>query len=70
MKVLNNKEQNELIRKFIELNSLIVNSNIDLKAFELLAHIIFSALDTKHINKVKNELKNEQQRENKKITKV
>lgn len=56
MKILNNKEQNELIRNFIELNSLIVNSNIDLKAFELLAHIIFSVLDMKHIHKVKIEL--------------
>ena len=56
MKILNNKEQNKLIKKIIELNSLIVNSNVDLKAFDLLGDIMCSALDMKHTNKVKDTL--------------
>lgn len=56
MKILNNKEQNKLIEKIMELNSLIANSNADLKAFDLLGDIMCSALDMRHTNKVKDAL--------------
>ena len=56
MKILNNKEQNKLIEKIMELNSLIANSNVDLKAFDLLGDIMCSALDMRHTNKVKDAL--------------
>ena len=56
MKILNNKEQNKLIEKIMELNSLIANSNVDLKAFDLLGDIMCSVLDMRHTNKVKNVL--------------
>ena len=56
MKILSNKEQNKLIEKIMELNSLIANSNADLKAFDLLGDIMCSALDMRHTNKVKDAL--------------
>ena len=56
MKILNNKEQNKLIEKIMELNSLIANSNVDLEAFDLLGDIMCSALDMRHTNKVKDVL--------------
>lgn len=56
MKILNNKEQNKLIEKIMELNSLIANSNVDLKAFDLLGDIMSSVLDMRHTNKVKDAL--------------
>ena len=56
MKILNNKEQNKLIEKIMELNSLIANSNVDLEAFDLLGDIMCSVLDMRHINKVKDAL--------------
>lgn len=56
MKILNNKEQNKLIKKIMELNSLIANSNADLKAFDLLGDIMSSVLDMRHTNKVKDAL--------------
>lgn len=56
MKILSNKEQNKLIEKIMELNSLIANSNADLKAFDLLGDIMCSALDMRHTNKVKDTL--------------
>ena len=56
MKILSNKEQNKLIEKIMELNSLIANSNADLKAFDLLGDIMSSALDMRHTNKVKGAL--------------
>ena len=56
MKILNNKEQNKLIKKIMELNLLIANSNVDLKAFDLLGDIMYSALDMRHTNKVKDAL--------------
>ena len=56
MKILNNKEQNKLIEKIMELNSLIANSNVDLKAFDLLGDIMCSVLDMRHTNKVKDVL--------------
>lgn len=56
MKILNNKEQNKLIKKIMELNSLIANSNVDLKAFDLLGDIMSSVLDMRHTNKVKDAL--------------
>ena len=40
----------------MELNSLIANSNADLKAFDLLGDIMCSALDMRHTNKVKDAL--------------
>lgn len=56
MKILNNKEQNKLIKKIMELNSFIANSNADLKAFDLLGDIMSSVLDMRHTNKVKDAL--------------
>ena len=56
MKILNNKEQNKLIEKIMELNSLIANSNVDLEAFDLLGDIMCLALDMRHTNKVENAL--------------
>lgn len=56
MKILSNKEQNKLIEKIMELNSLIANSNADLKAFDLLGDIMSSVLDMRHTNKVKDAL--------------
>ena len=56
MKILNNKEQNKLIEKIMELNSLIANSNVDLKAFDLLGDIMCSALDMRHTIRVKDAL--------------
>ena len=56
MKILNNKKQNELFEKVKELNSLIVKSNIDIKAFDLLADIGCLVLDMRHLFKLKNEL--------------
>ena len=56
MKILNNKEQNKLIEKIMELNSLIANSNVDLEAFDLLGDIMSLALDMRHTNKVKDAL--------------
>lgn len=56
MKILNNKEQNKLIEKIMELNSLIANSNIDLEAFDLLGDIMCLALDMRHTNKAKDAL--------------
>ena len=56
MKILNNKEQNKLIEKIMELNSLIANSNVDLEAFDLLGDIMGSVLDMRHTNKVKDAL--------------
>lgn len=56
MKILNNKEQNKLIEKIMELNSLIANSNVDLKAFDLLGDIMCLALDMRHTNKTKDAL--------------
>ena len=56
MKILSNKEQNKLIEKIMELNSLIAKSNADLKAFDLLGDIMCSALDMRHTNKVKDTL--------------
>ena len=59
MKILNNKKQNELFEKIKELNSLIVKSDIDIKAFDLLADIGCSVLDMKHLYKVQYELNKE-----------
>ena len=56
MKILNNKEQNKLIEKIMELNSLIANSNVDLEAFDLLGDIMCSALDMRHTIRVKDAL--------------
>lgn len=56
MKILNNKKQNELFEKIKELNSLIVKSDIDIKAFDLLADIGCSVLDIKHLYKIENEI--------------
>lgn len=56
MKILNNKEQNKLIEKIMDLNSLIANSNADLKVFDLLGDIMCSVLDMRHTNKVKDAL--------------
>ena len=56
MKILNNKEQDKLIKKIMELNSLIANSNVDLEAFDLLGDIMCSVLDMRHTNKVKDAL--------------
>ena len=56
MKILNNKKQNELFEKIKELNSLIVKSDIDIKAFDLLADIGCSVLDMKHLYKIENEI--------------
>lgn len=40
----------------MELNLFIANSNVDLKAFDLLGDIMYSALDMRHTNKVKDAL--------------
>lgn len=56
MKILSNKEQNKLIEKIMELNSLIANSNVDLEAFDLLGDIMCSALDMRHTIRVKDAL--------------
>ena len=56
MKILNNKEQNKLIEKIMELNLLIANSNADLEAFDLLGDIMSLALDMRHTNKVEDAL--------------
>ena len=56
MKILNNKEQNKLIEKIMELNSFIANSNIDLEAFDLLGDIMSLALDMRHTIRVKDAL--------------
>ena len=56
MKTLNNKEQNKLIEKIMELNSLIANSNVDLEAFDLLGDIMCSALEMRHTIRVKDAL--------------
>lgn len=56
MKIINNKKQNELFEKIKELNSLIVKSDIDIKAFDLLADIGCSVLDMKHLYKIENEI--------------
>lgn len=50
MKILTNKEQIELMVKIKKLNTLLVNSNIDLKAFDLLGDIGTSVLDIKHLS--------------------
>lgn len=59
MKILSNKKQNELFEKIKELDSIIVKTDIDLKAFELLADIGCLVLDTKHLYKMKEYLENE-----------
>lgn len=56
MKILTNKKQNELISKLKKLNKLIVDSNINLEAFDLLADIGCSVLDLKHLNRIENEI--------------
>ena len=56
MKILTNKKQNELIRKLKKLNRLIVDSDIDLEAFDLIADIGCSVLDLKHLDKIENEI--------------
>ena len=58
MKILSNKKQNELFEKIKELDSLIVKTDIDLKAFELLADIGCLVLDMKHLYKMKEHLEN------------
>lgn len=58
MKILSNKKQNELFEKIKELGSLIVKTDIDLKAFELLADIGCLVLDMKHLYKMKEYLEN------------
>lgn len=59
MKILSNKKQNELFEKIKELDSLIVKTDIDLKAFELLADIGCLVLDMKYLCKMKEHLENE-----------
>ena len=56
MKILTNKKQNELISKLKKLNRLIVDSDINLEAFDLIADIGCSVLDLKHLDKIENEI--------------
>ena len=59
MKILSNKKQKELFEKIKELDSIIVKTDIDLKAFELLADIGCSVLDMKYLYKMKEYIENE-----------
>lgn len=52
MMILTNKEQIELMVKIKKLNTLIVNSNIDCKAYDLLADIGTSVLDKETIERL------------------
>ena len=56
MKILTNRKQNELISKLKKLNKLIVDANINLEAFDLIADIGCSVLDLKHLNRIENEI--------------
>lgn len=49
MKILTNKKQIELMVAIKKLNIMLVNSNIDWKAYDLLADIGCSVLDMKHL---------------------
>lgn len=56
MKILTNKKQKEIAEQIKELNSLIVKSNIDLKAYDLLADIGCLVLDMKYLYEIEDEI--------------
>lgn len=56
MKILTKEKQKEITKKIKELNSLIVKSNIDLKAYDLLADIGCLVLDMKYLYDIEDEI--------------
>ena len=56
MKILTKKKQKEIAEQIKELNSLIVNSNIDLEAYDLLADISNSILEFKYLYEIANDV--------------
>ena len=56
MKVLTKKKQKEIAEQIKELNSLIINSNIDLEAYDLLADISNSILELKYLYEIANDV--------------
>ena len=56
MKILTKGKQKEITRKIKELNLLIVKSNIDLKAYDLLADIGCLVLDMKYLYEIEDEI--------------
>lgn len=56
MKILTNKKQKEIAEQIKELNSLMVKTDIDMKAFELLADISSSILEWKNLCEVANDM--------------
>lgn len=56
MKLLTKGKQKEITRKIKELNLLIVKSNIDLKAYDLLADIGCLVLDMKYLYEIEDEI--------------
>ena len=56
MKILTKKKQKQISEQIKELNSLIVNSNIDLEAYDLLADISNSILEFKYLYEIANDV--------------
>lgn len=56
MKILTREKQKKITKKIKELNLLIVKSNIDLKAYDLLADISNSILEFKYLYEIANDV--------------
>ena len=56
MKILTREKQKKITKKIKELNSLIVKSNIDLKAYDLLVDIGCLVLDMKYLYDIEDEI--------------
>ena len=56
MKILTKGKQEKITKKIKELNSLIFKSNIDLKAYDLLADIGCLVLDMKYLYDIEDEI--------------
>lgn len=59
MKIITNKKQIELMIIIKKLNTMLVKSDIDYKAYDLLADIGCSVLDIKHLSMFETILKKE-----------